>query len=289
MAQKTQIWSLYRITNKINGKVYIGQAQDYQHRWADHRRAAKINKPIQIIHHALIKYGLSNFEFKVIASCKTQDDANELETLLVAQYNSHVSSGKGYNATLGGMNAPKTEEWKQKVKLTHQKNMKDPKFRAMKTEVASKMQQRYRRWLADNGLQFPGFQKGHEVKTEWREATRLANSGKVHSEETKIKRVQSLLKHYKKFDYPMDNYTPPMFNKKHTPEAKAKMSAVHKGQHHSPETEFKPGASPTNKKVFTEAQIEDMKLKRKNGYSLKSIAMEYHIDRSVVTRILKAG
>jgi group I intron endonuclease len=108
------IWSLYRITNKINNKVYIGQAADVFKRWHDHRRAVKLNKPTQVIHHAMIKYGIDNFEFEVIACCKNQDDANYTETELVKQYNSFVKNG-GYNATLGGMNAPKTEEWKKKL------------------------------------------------------------------------------------------------------------------------------------------------------------------------------
>lgn len=107
-----KIWSLYRLTNLINGKVYIGQATDISKRWSDHRRATELNKPTQIIHHAMIKHGLDNFSFEIIACCKTQDDANELETILVAQYNSFVSNGEGYNATLGGMNAPKSEEWR---------------------------------------------------------------------------------------------------------------------------------------------------------------------------------
>lgn len=116
MANETpKIWSLYRITNKINNKVYIGQAADVSKRWYDHRKAVKLNNPTQTIHYALIKYGLDSFEFEVIASCKTQDDANCIETELVKQYDSFIKNGKGYNVTLGGMNAPKTEEWKRKV------------------------------------------------------------------------------------------------------------------------------------------------------------------------------
>lgn len=114
MAQN--IWSLYKITNLINGKIYIGQAADVSKRWYDHRRAIKLNKPTQIVHHAMIKYGLDSFEFEVIACCKTQEDANETETLLVSQYNSFVKNGNGYNATLGGYNAPKSEAWKQAMK-----------------------------------------------------------------------------------------------------------------------------------------------------------------------------
>lgn len=116
-AQETQkIWSLYKITNQINGKIYIGQAADVSKRWSDHRRAVKLNKPTQVVHYAMIKHGLDNFEFEVIACCKTQDDANDTETELVKQYNSFIKNGNGYNATLGGMNAPKSDEWKQSMK-----------------------------------------------------------------------------------------------------------------------------------------------------------------------------
>ena len=59
---------------------------------------------------------MENFTFEVIASCKTQDDANYIETELVKQYDSYISTNKGYNVTLGGMNAPKSEEFKQMMR-----------------------------------------------------------------------------------------------------------------------------------------------------------------------------
>jgi group I intron endonuclease len=124
-----QIWSLYRIVNLINGKVYIGQAADVSKRWHDHRRAVRLNRPTQIIHHAMIKHGLDNFVFEVIACCKTQDDANHIETELVKQYNTYAPNGYGYNATFGGMNAPKTEAWRQQMR----EHWADPVY---KTEVA---------------------------------------------------------------------------------------------------------------------------------------------------------
>jgi group I intron endonuclease len=116
MHEKTQVWSLYRIINKVNGKIYIGQAADVAKRWHDHRRAVTTNNPTQSVHHAMIKHGIDNFEFEIIASCTSQDDANETETELVKQYDSFISNGKGYNATLGGMNAPKTEAFKQAMR-----------------------------------------------------------------------------------------------------------------------------------------------------------------------------
>ena len=102
---------LYKITNIVNQKTYIGQTISPTQRWYAHQSASANPKvPLQF---AIKKYGNHNFDFQIIAQCVSQDDANYLETELVKQYNSYIANGKGYNATFGGMNAPKTEEWKQ--------------------------------------------------------------------------------------------------------------------------------------------------------------------------------
>jgi group I intron endonuclease len=104
---------LYKVINQINGKIYIGQTSNLSKRWNEHKFAVKNNRPMQIIHHAFIKYGLDNFKFEHIASCQIQAEANEIETLLILQEDSFVPNG--YNSTLGGANAPKTEEQKRKI------------------------------------------------------------------------------------------------------------------------------------------------------------------------------
>ena len=113
MSQDTtqKIWSLYKIINLINGKIYIGQTVQPEKRWYQHRRDAA--NPKYPIHFAINKYGAHNFEFEVIASCKSQDDANCMEEELIKQYDSLVKNGKGYNISLGGMVAQKSDEWKQ--------------------------------------------------------------------------------------------------------------------------------------------------------------------------------
>lgn len=108
MMEETRYHYLYKITNKINGKIYIGQTVQPQKRWSQHKRHSR--KPNQIVHHAINKYGAENFKFEVIAMCKSWDDANDIETELVSQYQSLVP--EGYNVALGGINAPKSEEWK---------------------------------------------------------------------------------------------------------------------------------------------------------------------------------
>ena len=103
---------IYRITNLVNNKVYIGQSINPTKRWAGHKREMK--KPTQMIHHAFNKYGIDNFKFEVIATCFDQDAANDAETTIVFQESSLIPNG--YNVTNGGYNSPKTEAWKQTMK-----------------------------------------------------------------------------------------------------------------------------------------------------------------------------
>lgn len=88
---------LYKITNLINNKIYIGQTISPDKRWYAHRKAAA--NPRQPIAFAIKKYGAHNFEYEVIACALTQEDSNESEILLIKQYNSYST---GYNATEGG-------------------------------------------------------------------------------------------------------------------------------------------------------------------------------------------
>jgi group I intron endonuclease len=106
---------LYRITDTLNNKVYIGQAVNIQRRWTDHKWNAKQENAIQYISRAMNKYGISNFIFEVIATCRNQDDANEIESILIEQYNSR-NKEYGYNIKPGGNNSPQAEETKEKIR-----------------------------------------------------------------------------------------------------------------------------------------------------------------------------
>lgn len=91
---------IYKITNKINGKCYIGQSIDIEKRWKDHqlpcRQTGKSsNYPL---YRAFKKYGLNNFNFSVIEECEL-DQLDIREQYWIKYYDSY---NNGYNATLGG-------------------------------------------------------------------------------------------------------------------------------------------------------------------------------------------
>ena len=65
---------IYKITNKINGKIYIGQSNDIKRRFLEHTYRDKL--PIDI---AIKKYGKENFSFEILEECPTEQ-LNEKET-----------------------------------------------------------------------------------------------------------------------------------------------------------------------------------------------------------------
>ena len=67
----TKICGIYKITNKINGKCYIGQSNDIHRRWKQELAPnAKLNPHLA---RAFEKYGIDNFEFEIIEEPATAD------------------------------------------------------------------------------------------------------------------------------------------------------------------------------------------------------------------------
>jgi len=92
---------IYKATNKINGKCYIGQTR---HSLAERKRA-HYNKARQGIdthfYSAIRKYGEDNFEWEIICSANNKQTLNELETFYITKYD---SIKHGYNMVDGGDN-----------------------------------------------------------------------------------------------------------------------------------------------------------------------------------------
>lgn len=92
---------IYKVTNKINGKEYVGQTtQSLKERKRKHISKALNKGDIFYFHHALRKYGPENFSWEIIHdNIDNIDELNEFEIYYICYYNSFE---KGYNLTLGG-------------------------------------------------------------------------------------------------------------------------------------------------------------------------------------------
>ncbi|MGX8835327.1 NUMOD1 domain-containing DNA-binding protein [Amedibacillus sp. YH-ame6] len=90
---------IYLIENKINRKRYIGQTVNYSERMKQHIYGRN-NGRNSMVDRAIKKYGVNNFEFRIIAVSTNQIDADEKERLYIEKYNS--LKPKGYNILRGG-------------------------------------------------------------------------------------------------------------------------------------------------------------------------------------------
>ena len=97
-----KICGIYKITNLVNGKVYIGQSQDIYSRWKEHKYARN-KRDCFALYGAFKKYGLDNFSFEIVECCPFEQ-LNEKEIYYISQYHSYVGDTKsnGYNMTKGG-------------------------------------------------------------------------------------------------------------------------------------------------------------------------------------------
>lgn len=92
---------IYKITNKINGKVYIGQTtKTLQHRKQQHLQCVT-NGLNRHLYNAMRKYGVENFEFEEVCHTNSKSELNYLEAKFITEYD---SVRNGYNMGYGGDN-----------------------------------------------------------------------------------------------------------------------------------------------------------------------------------------
>jgi len=150
---------VYKITNLINKKIYIGKTRDINLRWQRHKTAArrKHKEDYSYIHKAMNKYGFENFSIEIVEEFSVETEALAAEKEYIKQLNTQ-NRDIGYNITKGGdgisgfkfnndqkkrMNQEKketykgknnpfygkthTEENKQKISLTMKKSHEENK------------------------------------------------------------------------------------------------------------------------------------------------------------------
>lgn len=91
---------IYKITNLINQKAYIGKTTNsIEKRWKEHQRESQReraeNRPL---YRALNKYGVNNFIIELVEEVDVKE-LSEREIYWIGYYHTFQD---GYNATLGG-------------------------------------------------------------------------------------------------------------------------------------------------------------------------------------------
>ena len=197
----TNIYSIYKATNTINGKCYVGFDSNYPKRKDQHIRQS-LRGQGHHFHKAIKKYGIDCFIWEIIYQSKELDHTlNVMESYFIEKYNSYKD---GYNLTLGGEGATgriHSEETKRKMSESQKKSIRNPHSE----ETKRKMSESHK-----------GKAKSEEHKRKLSEAFKGISN---HTEESKQK---------------ISNFSK---NRKHTDETKRKMSERQKGIKRKPHSE----------------------------------------------------
>lgn len=119
------IYTIYKATNTINGKVYIGFDSKWPRRKTNHKNSSKHKK--NIFHKAIKKYGWENFSWEIIYQAKedveTVQDSHTLsvmEPYFISEYKSYIGyeNSNGYNMTIGGQGVSHDEKISTKKRKT---------------------------------------------------------------------------------------------------------------------------------------------------------------------------
>lgn len=164
---------IYKFTNKINNKVYIGQASKLRSRVRDHINFVKNNKRNSYFYSSIKKYGLENFELEILIEGKfTKNELNQIEIRFIELFKSN-NQLFGYNLTEGGggtKNFKCSQETKDKISKAN-------KGKKPSVETRKKLSESHK-----------GFKHTEESKQKMIETKRKNGTLNCkHSEETKKK------------------------------------------------------------------------------------------------------
>ena len=152
---------IYKITNKVNNKSYVGYTANPQARWSDH----KYGRGNKVVHQAIKKYGVDKFTFEVIA-----EDTVDNEQQYINEHNTMYPNG--YNLTEGGSLPPNykgisykqrygTKKYKQIIEKFRQTQLERGGFGPMAHTKATKEKIRKKLLGEGNGM----YGKKHSKKT----------------------------------------------------------------------------------------------------------------------------
>lgn len=100
MRGRIKMGLIYKITNVLNGKSYIGKtSRSFEVRKGEHLRSYLNENKTSVLYRAMRKYGIENFQFDIIEDNIPNELLSQKEQDYIKIFNSYY---QGYNMTFGG-------------------------------------------------------------------------------------------------------------------------------------------------------------------------------------------
>jgi group I intron endonuclease len=102
---------IYKITNLVTNKIYIGQTvMPLKRRWAVHK-CAKRKSPLT---SSIMKHGVVNFKIEEICKASSKEELAKLEIYYIRHFDCLYP--KGYNLSTGGVSSSGLTPWNKGLK-----------------------------------------------------------------------------------------------------------------------------------------------------------------------------
>lgn len=231
-------YSVYKLTNVVNNKNYIGQTSNVKRRMAEHRR-----KNDNVIDKAIDKYGWNNFTVEVLKENLSKVEADFWEIYLINEvYNSY--KGKGYNCSIGGDVNPMLNKH-------HDKETRE--------KISKKVRGKNSPWY------------GKKLTKEHKQKIRKENSGKNHHCYGKSL-PESTRKKMSKAKIGKNN---PMYGKERTEEAKNNISLAYKEnieERKEAQSKYSKGKYLEIKEEYEQRDVTQTQLSKEYNLSVTTIS-----------------
>ena len=268
---------IYLITNLINNKVYIGQTNNPILRWSQHKSNAKYNRGHQVITKAMVKHGVSNFTFEVIASCKDQKNADSCEAEIINQYDSR-NIYKGYNIDAGGNTTPRTPDILKKISESLKKHYQEHQSH-MK---GKKLSEEWKLNMSKASIGKPGTNTGKNFDDTWRLKISKSLAGK--SRQNRRRFNQNIEKQICKL-YTDENYSMYALGKKFNCQRSLISTILKRNNIKQRDSNYR--GHQNIKKKFSEIQEKEIcELYLNNNLNIKDLSVKFNCGKTTIRDIL---
>jgi group I intron endonuclease len=218
------MYYVYKITNSINDKVYVGRTiRSIEQRYKEHLQSLE-NGDTRHLYSAMRKYGANNFKIELIEECSTLDEMIEKEAYYCELLEAYT---KGYNMTTAGEINPMECE---KAKASHKRKMQSEEVKSKISETMKRIRANSPKTISIHkgkiGKRISSEELDYYINNGWELGSNLKGKIRIYNKTTfnETSVWQEELEHYLEIGWALGGKP-----NRISPDHAAKLAASHKG------------------------------------------------------------